>query len=1626
MGKGGKSGGKLLFSVLGFAIGGFWGGISKFVFSQGILGASLFGSIWSATHKPDTGSYSSPEIQRFDKAQETMSSTATIPVVYGYRKLTGNQTYHYTNADQNVLRKHVVLCEGNINGIESVSANDLLIPTNGQTSNTVFTIQNTMYSDAQCRKVGKNLHLYCNGHERTLYLANKDDASSADTLWSWQTSVPELITYINKLGEGWEAFPTATTSKYPGDLWDFRGEKVYIDNVTLTSSTYPKNTIDEDDYSYELVRIISKRTSIYGEATYRHRYTAEYKRYRKGTNVNVYNNPKAIQADTVTGNTWYTFHDCQTPSNYEEVGGYPMMAWLDMQFAVSNELNGNPSVSCFVKGRKVLDTRTGRTEYSTNPAMCLRDFILSKRYGLGKWINTSHIDEDSFKEAADYCDEIITYKGSSGQTISCKRYELNIIIDQKQSALDWITYILGNFCAFLVFSQDKLFLRVEKPEATSYKFNDSNCSDLSVALMPLDDTPNRYEVTFIDPLNNWNSVEAIVEDFADQKARQKIITKSVSLEGTTSQNQALRLARFYRDYNAICYKTISFKTGQQALHLEPGDIIELSYHNVFKDEPFRITEIRENNDGTFEISARSYNKNIYNDYLGSTIQVYDYSTKPTSLTGVVPEIKNLELNQQYYINADGTIVSDINGSFILPDYDYFHRALIFYQLGESLDWQYYGSTTGTEFTINNAKTQQIYLFKIIVENTSGRKSEGFISEPYYVTGKDEPPSDITEGRVWYDPTTMTIRLIWTAVEDKDINHYEIQNENEEIIGTSIVPSFDYHIEDSEEHTFYIYAVDNAGNKSTNPLILIAQRDVACAQPSGFTVAQDELNRSQINMAWEAVIDDRFQEYAVYVNGVKVYTTQNTSYVYTVPKSGYYTFELESVSVFGAESDKISPSSDTTDSVIGRAAIGTAKIAVMTASEKMYIKIEPEDVTNFSMVQSNSDRSNLEFSWNDAAYAFNYEIRVGDVWEEAKVIGRTSSTNLTYQLRTEGAYTFLIKAVGFNNVYSINSAEISTTLSLVPDAVSDLTLQQDVKDKTKLIITWTPPSGNDISYYEVYVNDDLIGTSLINSYTYNVDGSAIVSVSIVACTVAGFKSARANASMYVSLEPLDVTDFNVVQSATKKSEIHLYWSPPSYELDVSYYEIRMGNSWDDSTLVASHITNTFYDMNITVERSYDFWLKVISSSGRYSISAAHCQATFNLNPSPVTNLQVSQDSNDKSVVNVSWSPVNELDISYYEVREGFTWSNSKLLTTTINTTYSFKPDTSSGNVNIIVKVANTSGFYSDETSASLYAVYEPGNVQDFLAYQNGDYIEFEWSKVDENDVIGYEIREGYSWDTANIIVTGVTTLNYEYKVSFEGSYKYMIKAINRIGKYSVKENTQYVQVADLSEKNIILQIDELTDENAVHNHTEFGHSSYNWQTIGGKFSDYSDTMFSETGGSNVLKLSKQNGYYYESGVYTPTVIDVKKDIIANVSCKFLSTARHTGGVTASLEFKIAKEDGIWTSWRRFTEAQYSFRYIAFRCTLTTQDTTVTPEVNTMQVYIDVPDREEQGNLEVPVGGTMVTYTKEFNIVPIVTPYALGYGIRCEIKDKTVNGFTVQVLDENGQDVGGHINWRARGY
>lgn len=793
----GKSGGKIFASIAGFIVGFTtpWLFGAK-AFAAGVMGASLFGSVWSATHQQNVDSNGSADVSRFDRAQETMSSDAQIPIVYGTRQISGNQTFHQTNADANTLHKHVVLCEGGIEGVVSVMASDMIVPTGSQTGNTVFTIMNNKYSDARVRKHGQDFDLWAGDNHHHIHLCTKKEVeNSHDTYWEYQVSVSSLISYINQLyAEGWQAFPVAATNNYPGDLWDAEGN-VYVE------TPWSKLFENQDKYNEQ------NHVTIDGKNGF----------------IN-------FCADTIRGGTSYTFHDCEAPSNYDEVGGYPAMAWLDMNFIVSNELNGNPSVSAVVMGKKVYDTRTKRTEYSTNPAMCLRDFMLSKRYGLGRWISADDLDEDSWNRAADYCDEEISFLDASGAIIKAKRFELNMVIDQKNNALDWLQEILANFQGYLTLTNGKFKLHIESQTDISYKFNDDNCSDLSVTPLSLNDTPNKYVVKIIDPRNNWATVACNVEDYADQKERQKIITKEVNLNGTTSQYQALRLARFYRDQNLACPLTLSWKTGINGMHLEPGDVVTISYHGVFTELPVRITEIKQDDDGKFNITGRQYNDTIYGDALGGGVHWYNYTDTTQTVEKRTPSNPtNLKAYTQYRRYEDGTTGYDVICSYELPQRYDVETGLVYYKtnhmtaaqigtfkegevvdsVGLSREWIYAGDSP-TKIVISNAKVGDIYEFRVQSRTTDGLVSSE-ASAPTVtikVTAKETVPSQ--PYNLTYD-FTKAFTFKWSDVPDSDVMYYEIRTDTNVgspvgLLGKTQSTSIDVNLME-RKGTVYVYSVN---------------------------------------------------------------------------------------------------------------------------------------------------------------------------------------------------------------------------------------------------------------------------------------------------------------------------------------------------------------------------------------------------------------------------------------------------------------------------------------------------------------------------------------------------------------------------------------------------------------------------------------------------------------------------------------------------------------------------------------------------------------------------------------------------------------------------------------------------
>ena len=111
-------------------------------------------------------------------------------------------------------------------------------------------------------------------------------------------------------------------------------------------------------------------------------------------------------------------------------------------------INGVPNVSAIIKGKKVYDPRTTLTAWSNNPALCVRDFLTSD-YGFQ--IPSSRIDDTSFGDAADICEESVTTASGGTQA----RFTCDGALTMAQSPIDNLNSLTSALLAPITYSQGK-------------------------------------------------------------------------------------------------------------------------------------------------------------------------------------------------------------------------------------------------------------------------------------------------------------------------------------------------------------------------------------------------------------------------------------------------------------------------------------------------------------------------------------------------------------------------------------------------------------------------------------------------------------------------------------------------------------------------------------------------------------------------------------------------------------------------------------------------------------------------------------------------------------------------------------------------------------------------------------------------------------------------------------------------------------------------------------------------------------------------------------------------------------------------------------------------------------------
>ncbi|OUN01430.1 MAG: hypothetical protein BAA04_04905 [Firmicutes bacterium ZCTH02-B6] len=506
---------------------------------------------------------------------------------------------------------------------------------------------------------------------------------------------------------------------------------------------------------------------------------------------------------------------------------WPYTAYLALKFAANDQISSTPTITCVVEGRRVpVWTGTGWvTQYTNNPAWCLLDFLRSRRYGVG--IEDSRIDFDSFLREAQYCDEMVLTEDGRYEP----RFELDYVIDYERPSLDVLEDILATFRAYLLYSDGKLRLKVEKSEAPVYHFSMDNIVEGSFVYSRASrrDVPNQIRIEWIDPSADYERAEAVYDNEVDQQERGEVYSRTISLLGVTRASQAGRMARFYHDSAYWARTFCEFKVGIDALHVEVGDIVQVSHEVPGWDRKlFRILEIQEEESDEAKLICREYVPIIYHDR-GVAYQPGKQTTLPNPVAPP-PHVTNLSVTEASRIVGDGTVVPVIRVTWTEPVAAFYAGAIVYWRRVGEAAWQRSELSEAPSYDIILAEPGQ-YQVRVVSQNRNGVRAPFDTAPEATITVSTVIPGDVTGLRVEFSGPDAVIN--WNPVPRA--YRYRLQildpatdlvKRSEEIAGTTYRYTYAQNAADfggngSPTIKVSVEARNEAGNYSRQPAIVQA-------------------------------------------------------------------------------------------------------------------------------------------------------------------------------------------------------------------------------------------------------------------------------------------------------------------------------------------------------------------------------------------------------------------------------------------------------------------------------------------------------------------------------------------------------------------------------------------------------------------------------------------------------------------------------------------------------------------------------------------------------------------------------------------------------------------------------------
>lgn len=338
----------------------------------------------------------------------------------------------------------------------------------------------------------------------------------------------------------------------------------------------------------------------------------------------------------------YEFHNSRTdcdpymlknsPSWKEDMIG-DGLAWLRLTLKYDAEKfpYGVPNVKVEVWGKQLFDPRTNQTVWSNNGALVVLDFYRSY---LG--VPDTDIDFDSFKTAADLCDEtVVSPEGTAEPRYTINgAYELS---ESPASILDHMhkciaaepTYVAGKHGILMQAYNGPAVLRIEPNQIID-----------TVNITPelaLRDATNAIYGTFVDAEQLYIKTDfepVIIDEWIDEDGLE--IKENMDYRFVTSPYQASRLANLYLRKKRAG-RRVQIKMNMDGYAYRPGEVILLNLPHIgIVNMEFRIAEWKFHPQEGVDIILEEDGAYIYEDVIGKPFVRPPFTMLPTG--GVAPPL----------------------------------------------------------------------------------------------------------------------------------------------------------------------------------------------------------------------------------------------------------------------------------------------------------------------------------------------------------------------------------------------------------------------------------------------------------------------------------------------------------------------------------------------------------------------------------------------------------------------------------------------------------------------------------------------------------------------------------------------------------------------------------------------------------------------------------------------------------------------------------------------------------------------------------------------------------------------------------------------------------------------------